>query len=494
PPVDSVVAAAQLVPRSLLEHQKNNLWHELIPDKEESLKDLYAQKSRCVSYSPAAENSLHGGFCSAGLQSKYLTSQTNVLPAKPAARQKDGVDRAYPLTPIHHHKGVSVPVVNTAQLRSCPYTDEAPNSRPSSKGKEKPPAGRSQPAAVLSPWTTEPKQPASQLYRSELACILKLEADGQNLGEKIRKKEAHLLKKLRRTQEVLRKIQREKELAEAEQRRDRDAEDAHEQKVARHPEEKTLRVAVSPGDRGGVFSEAQSAEATIPKPGTTLYPQEQAMGKLKKERLVAINSKIQDRIPMERLASCSELGLKHRPPLSALPGRGAGDHPSAEVLYTKAASAAEQDRLEQCSFCRRKFLCTRLEKHMSICGKSQESKREVFDSRNARTKGTAMQQYQYQNPSERLQNKPSLLQKRPSSWRQQHAALIQTLRQARQVQQVLSKGGKVSDLPPLPPIENPDYVACPYCSRRFAPRAAERHIPKCKSIRNRPPPPLQRRR
>lgn len=81
-----------------------------------------------------------------------------------------------------------------------------------------------------------------------------------------------------------------------------------------------------------------------------------------------------------------------------------------------------------------------------------------------------------------------------NNWRQKHEIFIQTLRQARQVQQVLSKGGKVSDLPPLPPIENPDYVACPYCRRRFAPQVAERHVPKCKSIKSRPPSPPQRRR
>ncbi|KFQ72362.1 Zinc finger C2HC domain-containing protein 1C, partial [Phaethon lepturus] len=167
-----------------------------------------------------------------------------------------------------------------------------------------------------------------------------------------------------------------------------------------------------------------------------------------------------------------------------------GDHPSLEVLYVQAASAVEQGGLGQCSFCGRKFLCTRLEKHMSICGKSQSSKRKVFDSSRARARGTELEQYQRWKSSERPQNKPP----RKNNWRQKHEVFIQTLRQARQVQQVLSKGGKVSDLPPLPPIENPDYVACPYCRRRFAPQAAERHIPKCKTIKNRPPPPPQRRR
>ncbi|KFV93447.1 Zinc finger C2HC domain-containing protein 1C, partial [Eurypyga helias] len=167
-----------------------------------------------------------------------------------------------------------------------------------------------------------------------------------------------------------------------------------------------------------------------------------------------------------------------------------GNHLSAGVLCMQAASAVEQGELGQCSFCRRKFLCTRLEKHMSICGKSQGSQRKVFDSSRARAKGTELEEYQQWKSSENPQNKPP----RRNNWRQKHEVLIQTLRQARQVQQVLSKGGKVSDLPPLPPIENPDYVACPYCRRQFAPQAAERHIPKCKTIKSRPPPPPQRRR
>ncbi|XP_075281698.1 zinc finger C2HC domain-containing protein 1C isoform X1 [Opisthocomus hoazin] len=493
PPLDPVVAAAELVPSCHLKHQKNNFQHERIADREDSLKDLYARKSRSYLYSLSVESSQHscrhGGCCSAGLQSKCLPSQTKTLPAKSVARRKEGVDRAYPLKPIFHHKGVSVPVVNTAQLGSSPYMEEAPNCRPSLKSKEKPLAGRSQLAAVLSPWAAEPKQSAFHLYRRELAYILKLEADGQKLEEEIRKKEALLREKLRRTKEELMRIQREKEIVEAEERRHREAERTYERKAARHPEEKAFRVAVWPCGSGGVFGGAQSAEATVPKPGTALRPQELAMGKLKKERLMASNSKIRDHVPMERLASCSKLAPKHSPSPSALSDRASGDHPSAEVLYMQAGSTVEHGGLGQCSFCRRKFLCTRLEKHTRICSKSQGSKRKVFDSSTARVKGTELEQYQQWKSSEEPQSDPP----RKNNWRKKHEVFIQTLRQARQVQQVLSKGGKVSDLPPLPPIENPDYIACPYCRRRFAPQAAERHIPKCKTIKNRPPPPPQRR-
>ncbi|NXD75655.1 ZC21C protein, partial [Halcyon senegalensis] len=492
PPVDSEVAATKLVHSSQLEHWRNNFQHEHLPNRGESLKELYARKSRSNSYSQSAESSQysfrHGSSCSAGLQSKYLTSQTKNLPVKSVARRKEGVDRAYPLKPIFPHKDVGVPVVNTAPLRSAPYMEEVPSSRPSSRSKGEPPSGRSQIAAALCPWAAEPKHSASLLYRREQAYILKLEADGRHLEEEIRKKEALLREKLRRTKEVLGRKQKEKELIEAEERRDREVERTHERKASRHPEEKTSRVVVRPG--GGVFCGAQSAAATIPQPGTALHHQELAMGKLKKERLVASNSKIQDCIPMEHLASCSKLAQKHSPSPSALSNRDSGEHPSAEVLCVQTASAVEEGGREQCSFCGRKFLCTRIEKHMSICSKSQGSQRKAFDSSKARIRGTDLERYQQWKSSERPQNEPP----RRNNWRQKHESLIRTLQQARQVQQFLSKGGKVSDLPPLPTIKNTDYIACPYCRRKFAPRVAERHIPKCKTIKNRPPPPpLQKR-
>ncbi len=50
-------------------------------------------------------------------------------------------------------------------------------------------------------------------------------------------------------------------------------------------------------------------------------------------------------------------------------------------------------------------------------------------------------------------------------------------------------GGRLADLPPPPVSVNPDYIQCPHCRRNFAPKAAERHIPKCVDIQNKPRPP-----
>ncbi|NXB98439.1 ZC21C protein, partial [Orthonyx spaldingii] len=477
-----------------LKHQKNNFQHGFILDKEKSLKDLYAQKNQRYSYSVSAESThyrpSHGGFCSRGLESKYLISQACSLSVKSLGRQKEGVDRAYPLQPISHQKSASAPLLHTG---SSPYMQEAPNGRSSSICKGMVPAGRSQLAAVLCPWTGEPEPSAPHLYRRELAYILKLEADRRNLEEAIQKKKALLAEKLKRTKETLRRIQREKELIKVEERGDGEMERTHKQTATRHPEEENSRAADRPGV--GIFSGTQSAEDTIPKLGTTLHPQELAVGKLKKWLVAAKynktnNSKIQDNTPMEHLASCSKLVPTHSLSLSALSDQESDNHPSAEMLHMQAASAVEQEGLGQCSFCKRKFLFTRLEKHMSICGKNQDSKRKVFDSRKARARGTELEQYQQWKSSSSPQSKTP---PRKNNWKQKHEALIHTVSQAHQVQQILTKGGKVSDLPPLPPIENPDYVACTYCGRKFAPRVAERHIPKCKTVKNRPPPPPQRR-
>lgn len=69
--------------------------------------------------------------------------------------------------------------------------------------------------------------------------------------------------------------------------------------------------------------------------------------------------------------------------------------------------------------------------------------------------------------------------KKKSNWRQKHEEFINAIRGAKEMQQYIAKGGKLSDLPPPPPSENPDFVQCPHCGRRFNEAAAERHIPKC---------------
>lgn len=76
-----------------------------------------------------------------------------------------------------------------------------------------------------------------------------------------------------------------------------------------------------------------------------------------------------------------------------------------------------------------------------------------------------------------------------NNWRSKHEDFIKTIRAAKEMQVHLAKGGKLSDLPPPPPSENPDYVTCPHCSRRFNEGAANRHIPLCQNMQHNKPKP-----
>ncbi|NXG69018.1 ZC21C protein, partial [Baryphthengus martii] len=466
-----------------LERWKSSFQREPIPHAGESFLDLCARKSRSHSYSQFADGSQfgdrYGSSCSAGLQPESLASQTKTLLVRSVAPRKVGADRAHPLKPISHREGGSVPVVNAAQLGSSLDGEEAPNNRRSSRSKGQPPAGRSPLPAVPCPWTAEPQQLSSLFCRREQAYIRQLEAEGRCLEEDVRRQKALLWEKLKRTQEVLRRVQKEKQLAEAEERRDREAERTYKRKASRQPEEKTHRAAARAGD--GAFGGAQSAEAAVPKPRATLQPREPSMRKPKKERPVASNRRIQEDTPMEYSASCSKLAPKCSPSPSALSDHSSDAEPSAEV-----PSTAGQDSTGQCSFCGRTFLCARLEKHTSICGKSQAAQRKVFDSRKARAQGTELEQYRQWRSSESPEesNPP-----RKSNWRQKHEMLLRTLQEARRPQHVQPKREKAPVPPSLPPVNNPDYVCCPHCSRWFAPRVAERHVPKCENIKSKPPPP-----
>jgi hypothetical protein len=74
-----------------------------------------------------------------------------------------------------------------------------------------------------------------------------------------------------------------------------------------------------------------------------------------------------------------------------------------------------------------------------------------------------------------------------SNWRKKHEDFIETIREARKVKAIMDAGGKLSDLPPPKPMDTSDYIQCPHCQRRFSEGAAERHIPRCASIKSNKP-------
>ncbi|XP_053141862.1 zinc finger C2HC domain-containing protein 1C [Hemicordylus capensis] len=484
--------------QSQLEHLRTNIQHQLLCNTDKKLNDLHLQKGWSSSYSQPAERSQlileKAGFYSAGPHNWYLKSQARTLPVHWRTKRKEGVDRAYPLKPVFPHKAGNTPVPSSWQVGS-PSAIEIPSSSEKKGGSH---AVKAQPIGV--PFSAEQsKKTASSLQRAESGYIQKLEAAGRSLEEEIQWKEALLREKLKRTEEELRRIQWGQQQPKAEARKERGQLWMPERKAANIIQGCVSRSTAQPHDGQRV----QVPESPIASVQTALIPQALHIEKLKKQRLVASNSKIQENIFQENPSTPSpKLASSHdQAPLASVPLEQA-DCVAAEPSYMEAPSSVED--WGECSFCGRKLYCSRLEKHISICSKNHGSKRKVFDSSKARAKGTELETYHLLKGSDTSQKKTSNQStkaskqsseiSKQSNWRQKHESFIKTLRRAREMQRIIAKGGKASDLPPAPAMENPDYKLCPYCTRQFAPKVAERHIPKCKNIKNRPPPPPQQKR
>ncbi|XP_037827958.1 bromodomain-containing protein DDB_G0270170 isoform X1 [Lucilia sericata] len=158
-----------------------------------------------------------------------------------------------------------------------------------------------------------------------------------------------------------------------------------------------------------------------------------------------------------------------------------------------------------CQYCQRNFNEDRLAKHEDVCKKMTTKKRKIFDASKHRVKGTEAEKYikkgkvsstsgpKTVTAAIKKTQEPTNSGEKKSSWRKKHEEFIAAIREAKKVQAYLAKGGKLSDLPPPPPSENPDYIQCPHCSRRFNQAAAERHIPKCANMQHNKPKPVRKR-
>ena len=156
--------------------------------------------------------------------------------------------------------------------------------------------------------------------------------------------------------------------------------------------------------------------------------------------------------------------------------------------------------MASCQFCQRHFNEERLSKHEEVCRKMTSKKRKIFDASKHRVKGTEAEKYlrkgkgsvisaPKQAAATVVTTKSQGSAEKKSSWRKKHEEFIAAIREAKKVQAYLAKGGKLSDLPPPPPSENPDYIQCPHCGRRFNESAAQRHIPKCANMQHNKPKP-----
>ena len=172
-----------------------------------------------------------------------------------------------------------------------------------------------------------------------------------------------------------------------------------------------------------------------------------------------------------------------------------------------------QVSLVPCSLCGRNFAIDRLPKHEEACRRANK-KRTPFNVSKMRAEGTDLEGFASKGTARRPGTRSSRStpqsisssanasstssisasstassSKKKKDWRREHSEFQAAIRAAREISAIEKAGGKLSDLPPPPPSENPDYVQCPYCMRRFNETAAERHIPKCKDTIHRPKPP-----
>ncbi|XP_005409435.1 PREDICTED: zinc finger C2HC domain-containing protein 1C [Chinchilla lanigera] len=417
-----------------------------------------------------------GCLYSASPQSGYR--KANDQDFIPFTKKRVGVDRAYPLKPMVHRKSRSTGEAGTDRYQNVyPRPLELGEFSDSNSGLRK--------WVSSSVLASMQREAMANLHRTERMQLQRLEAAGESLEEEIRRKEILLREKLKKTEEELRRIQREKE--QAKENEERELQRMIQLRRGKGSNSNTTNKPVFSPECGTeeVFSRDWREDETWGQPQENSSPiqlSDYRIQRLKKERLVASNSKIRDAAsrPLEKFFQPSEEAGSH------LQGSTRSARLSRAPESSRSSGCTEEEpELGKCSHCGRTFLLLRLERHSAICSKMQGSRRKVFNSSRARAKGTELEQYMNWNGPATVKAEPP----QKSNWRQKHESFIRTLRQAREIQQVIAKGGNPSDLPPILPAENPDYVQCSHCSRHFAPKVAERHIPKCKTIRNRPPPP-----
>ncbi|GLG97227.1 Uncharacterized protein GBIM_04023 [Gryllus bimaculatus] len=154
--------------------------------------------------------------------------------------------------------------------------------------------------------------------------------------------------------------------------------------------------------------------------------------------------------------------------------------PSSQTLRT----APSRDDLTECHICHRRFTNDRIKVHEEICSKTAQKKRKEYDATKHRVQGTEAEQFVKRAVKNGPQKK---VEPKKADWRKKHEEFIQTIRAAKEAQAHVAAGGKLSDLPPPPPLDTSDYIQCPHCGRRFNEAAAERHIPRCANMQHNKP-------
>lgn len=150
---------------------------------------------------------------------------------------------------------------------------------------------------------------------------------------------------------------------------------------------------------------------------------------------------------------------------------------------------------EECPDCGRHFAPEPFIRHAKVCKKVFLSKRKVFDSSkqrldaNPETLAAAKKNGKKQQKPGNAAATAAAAGSGVSKWKEQSRQFREAMRSARgatgggDVVVAVGGGGGGGGAPaPSQPYIDPTLIQCPNCQRRFNDKAAERHIPVCKSI------------
>ncbi|XP_041122405.1 zinc finger C2HC domain-containing protein 1C-like [Polyodon spathula] len=546
-------------PLSKLELMKNNLQQKQFEEKEQKLIAMYNQQQQAAlwkvrnTFQPQTHSAAHRGVSNQPGATQHRGSNSagarynpsNLFEQEPAStapsKKTAGVDRAYLLKSVYYRKAVSLNDVFRAgdtksqkpmePTRSSPFKPSPPAD---ARVRSNPRTGRYSESHNLEYMTPPPatvNQSRGRTTRSKTGGQLRLQGEKSSpdkeewyLQEEIRKREALLREKLRRTEEELRRIQRERELGEERKEKGKQGQ--------RGRAQVKYRSAYSTGDESSSSSDSAlrgpyrvskgsddiAHVSYLVENNSHMRPHSHS-NESRSEKLKRVSSNYilreinespncyntydkqknkhfltEENVSYHNMSVSETSFANHTGNFKEEPPAENADLATCSGRHSKLYEEQQNEdgkhdasfQLVVCTSCNRKFAADRLERHSKICEKVQNSTRKVFDSTKHRAKGTDLEQYINRR------SKNTSPQPKKNSWRHKHETFIRNIQQARLVQEVIAKGGKASDLPPPLPDENPDYVSCPHCARRFAPRVAERHISKCENIKSRPPPPRKK--
>jgi len=151
--------------------------------------------------------------------------------------------------------------------------------------------------------------------------------------------------------------------------------------------------------------------------------------------------------------------------------------------YTVMSFDSEEER-HPCSYCKRKFWPSRLEKHEKAC-EFASKKRPIYDIKRKRLPLLDQSYSRSVSTSKRAGLNPKYKDKK---WHKHHEDFLNKLRFARKIEESKERGLDTSNLK-VPDLLEEDYQQCPHCFRKFGPTQAEKHISNCKNVINKPRPP-----